>query len=163
MFERFAAAVVVTASIAVAAPAAAQATSRRAHPLTVAGVANGWLPSAGVDVAYQLSADLALALQLASFSGHHDLSARSRWFLGPDTGLYLGGNVHGWYSWRVDGRVTMALSFEAGYEGRTDGGWTWGLGVGAVMVRMPETSLGTVHTTKWVALPLVSLRVGRSW
>jgi hypothetical protein len=123
------------------------------------------MPSAGLDVSYQLGSRFAVGAQLTTLVVHYDLSLRSRLFLvaGRRSGLYAGLNLHGWYSPLILSRPTRAATLELGYELRDDSGFTLGVGVGGGVIRLPEGSEGAGTTPRWSPLPLLNVRVGRSW
>jgi hypothetical protein len=147
-------------------PTPASASTRQSRPLTVAGAANAMLPSLGVDVSYQLNDRIAVGAQLTMLLiVHNDLSARGRLFLvaGERYGLYVGANLHGWYSPLILDVPTIAATAELGYELRTDAGFTLGVGAGGGLLWVPGHAGVGGRKPRWDPLPMLNLRIGRSW
>ena len=142
--------------LAVALAASGEST-REQRPLTVSFAATLVMPSAGVDVSYQLADRLAVGLQLTTLVVHYDASLRTRFFVlaGPRSGLYLGANAHWWYSPLILSKPTWAGTGELGYEVRDAQGFTLGIGIGAGYIADPADG--------WQLLPLCNLRIGRSF
>ena len=138
-------------------------STRETLPLTFSGAANGILPSIGVDLSYQLEDRLGVGAQVTSLLwAHVDLSLRARFMAlaEQDWGLYLGANVHAWYSPIIFHGVSPLATGEVGYEHRGNGGFTLGvgLGAGAIYFRQGEGSRRRVEP-----VAIANLRIGRSW
>jgi hypothetical protein len=134
-------------------------------PLTLSFAASAVMPSAGVDLSWQVLDRLAVGLQLTTLVVHFDASLRTRLSLAGDRrgGPYLGANLHLWYSPLVLSQVTEAVSGELGWEWRSGGGLVVGLGLGAGGIRVPAGSDSAASRARWELLPMANLRVGRSW
>lgn len=132
--------------------------------LTVSGAANAIMPSVGADVSYHPFDRFAVGIQLTTIVAHTDVSLRGRGFLlaSRNAGLYVGANLHGWHSPLILSAVTAAGTLELGYEFRSDGGFTVGLGLGAGLIRVPKGSEGAQLKAHWDPLPLFNLRLGKS-
>ena len=137
--------------------AASDGSTREQRPLTVSFAATLAMPSAGVDVSYQLADRFAVGLQLTTLVVHYDASLRTRFFVvaGARSGLYLGANAHWWYSPLILTRPTWAWTGELGYELRDAQGFTFAIGIGAGRIADPSDG--------WQVLPLCNLRIGRSF
>jgi hypothetical protein len=143
---------------------AAAAQPRR--PVSISLAANVVKPSLGVDVSYRLGPRVAVAAQLTTLLIlHTDLSVRSRLFLvsRDAVGLYVGANLHVWYSPRILKVATVVGTLEAGGEWRAPCGLTFGLGAGGGLLRVPDHVDVPPPKPRWSRIPLVNLRVGRSW
>jgi hypothetical protein len=154
--------------LAVPGPAGAApgASGRARGAVSISAAANAVKPSLGVDVSYRLTPRVVLAAQLTTLLiAHTDLSLRSRLFLvSRDAwGLYLGANLHGWYSPMVFKVATVAGTLEIGGEWRARGGSILGLGLGGGGLRVPDHIDVAPPKPRWSRLPLVNLRLGRSW
>ncbi len=136
--------------------ALAAGSTREQRPFTLSFAATLVMPSAGLDVSYQLSDRVAVGLQLTTLVVHYDASVRTRFFLiaGERSGLYAGANAHGWYSPLILSQPTVAATGEVGYELRDSEGFTLAVGAGAGGVRDPSTG--------WQLIPLLNFRIGRS-
>ena len=140
-------------------------STRTRRPSTVSGAANAAFPSLGIDVSQQLGDRFAVGVQFTTLIfAHNDLSARARWFVVAErrAGLYLGTNLHLWYSPLIINGLAPAGTLEAGYEWRADGGFTLGLGLGGGLIWIPPGGRGLGAQARWSGLPLVNLRIGES-
>jgi hypothetical protein len=141
-------------------------TGQPGRPVSISVAADAVTPSLGVDLSYRLNPRVAVAAQLTTLLiAHTDLSVRSRLFLvaGEELGLYVGANLHVWYSPRVLKVATLAGTLEVGGEWQADSGLTLGLGAGGGLLRVPDLVDVAPPKPRWDRLPLVNLRVGRSW
>jgi hypothetical protein len=141
----------------------AEATTRETLPLTLSGAANAVLPSIGVDLSYQLADRLGAGAQLTSLLwAHLDLSLRTRIMVvaEPTWGLYLGANLHGWYSPLIIKGVSPLATGEVGYEYRGETGTTVGIGAGAGAIYIFE---GEGRRNRIEPVVIANLRIGRSW
>ena len=143
---------------------ATQATAEGSRR-TISLAANLFLPSVGVEVAWQPLDRLALALQVTTLVVHFDASLRARLSLRPGRrgGPYLGASGHLWYSPLVLSAAAPAVAGEAGWEWQTRAGGLIGLGVGAALVRVPPGSQGSGPDARWQGVPVVDLRIGLPW
>jgi hypothetical protein len=144
----------------------AHASTRQARPLTLSVAANAVLPSLGVDVSYQLHDRVAIGAQLTQLLiAHLDVSARARLFLlaGERSGLYLGANLHVWYSPLILDVLTGATTAELGYELRAPTGFTFAVGAGGGVLYVPGHAGVSGRKPRWDPLPMLNLRLGRSW
>jgi hypothetical protein len=142
------------------------ASGRATGPVSISAAANAVKPSLGVDVSYRLNPRVAIAAQLTTLLiAHTDLSVRSRVFLvSRDAwGLYVGANLHGWYSPMVFKVATVAGTLEIGGEWRAGDGLILGFGAGGGLLRVPDHVDVAPPKPRWSRLPLMNLRVGRYW
>jgi hypothetical protein len=140
------------------------ASGRATGPVSISAAANAVKPSLGVDVSYRLNPRVALAAQLTTLLiAHTDLSLRSRLFLlsGDSWGLYVGANLHGWYSPIVFKVATVAGTLEVGGEWWTRSGLILGFGAGGGLLRVPDHVDVAPPKPRWSRLPLMNLRVGK--
>lgn len=137
-------------------------STRQARRWTFSGAANAILPSAGVDLSYQLGDRFAVGGQITSLLfAHVDLSLRTRvfFFAEPTWGLYLGANVHAWYSPLILEEVSPLLTGEIGYEHRARGGFTLGMGLGAGVLQERRTD----RPDRVQPVVMANLRIGKSF
>jgi hypothetical protein len=142
------------------------ASGPSARPLSISVAADALKPAFGVEVAYRLDPRVAVAAQLTTLLIlHTDLSVRSRFFLvsWEALGLYVGANLHVWYSPKVLKVATGAGTLEVGGEWRTVSGLSLGLAAGGGLLRVPDHVDVAPPKPRWSRLPLVNVRVGRSW
>jgi hypothetical protein len=142
------------------------AAAQPARPLSIYVAADAVKPAFGVEVSYRLSPRVAAAAQLTTLLIlHTDLSFRSRFFLvsWDALGLYLGANLHWWYSPKVLKVPTVAGTLEVGGEWRTVSGLCLGVAAGGGLLRVPDHVDVAPPKPRWSRLPLVNVRVGRSW
>jgi hypothetical protein len=140
-------------------------STRERLPLTVSAAAS--IFALGIDASYQLSDRVAVGAQVASAAVHNDVSLRSRYFLvaRPAWGLYVGAAAHFMpYSPLFFRSVAAGGTFEVGYELRTSGGFTLGVGAGLGAYHGDCACASESSDVRWVApLPAANLRIGKSW
>lgn len=145
------------------APPADGESTREARPLTLSGAANAILPSLGVDLSYQFADRVGVGAQVTSLLwAHVDFSLRSR-FLAlarPTWGLYVGANLHGWYSPLIIHGVSPLATSEIGYEYRGDSGTTIGVGLGGGPIYIFN---GEGRQNRIEPVFIGNLRIGKSW
>lgn len=138
-------------------------STRQTRPLTVSGAANAVLPSLGVDLSYHFADRVGVGAQVTSLLwAHVDLSLRSRFFAlaRPTWGMYIGANLHAWYSPLIIHGVSPLATGEIGYEYRGESGTTIGVGVGAGPIYIFK---GEGRQNRIEPVFIGNLRIGKSW
>jgi hypothetical protein len=155
-------AVIAVLLILASGAARGEKSNRQLRPLTFSGAGNLILPSVGADLSYQLHDRFAIGVQATQLLWAHDeVSIRTRFFVVAERtwGLYVGANLHGWYSPLILETLSPLATGELGYEHRSDSGFTLGVGLGAGVLYERRRD----RPDRSQPVGIANLRIGKSW